>query len=155
MEERKPTQPQPTAPVMDIQPPRYVPPQEVGEPVEAPAPTDADTPAINESAPVETPALSAKAPAKQPSHKKSYLAVMCAVLVSGAFAVLAVMMYVSGETKETPATDSNQQVIVSQPEKATTSDIDSADKAIDDSMSALDDTTDYGDNAVSDTTLGL
>ena len=152
MEENKPTQPQPSTPVMDIQPPRQTAPQEVGEPVQAPAGTEPHAP--EEPVHADTPVLAAKA-SSQPSHKKSYLAVFCAVVVAGAFAVVAVMVYLSGDTNQTATPAPAGQSTTTQSEKATTTDVESTDKAIDDSMSALDDTADYGDNAVSDSSLGL
>ncbi len=162
--------------VMDIQPPKQpeqvpqsdaqvsqpvsvqsveevnAPPTEVNEVQEAPRDQDVET--SNEAAVPEAPVLAAVAQPKQ-KHRTPILAVVCAVVVAGTFAALAVYAFLGSQEPRdtTTAPQASQQPAAAS--KATTDDVDSTNAAIDDSLKTIDDTADYNDNAVSDTTLGL
>lgn len=144
-------QPQNPTPVMDIQPPRSVAAQHPNEPVPAP---DQPTDEVSTDQPKATEPVLAARPPKVPS-KTPYLAIFCAVIVAGVFTALAVIMYTSSDREQLANEESSQQPGTTQTDTATPTDVDETDKAIDDSMSSLDDAADYGDSAVSDTTLGL
>lgn len=128
---------------------------EVNEVQEAPQEQDMD---VNSEVPAtvpDTPALAAVAQPKEKSHKP-ILAVVSAVVVSGAFAALAVYAFLGSQEADTAkSTSQTSQQSAGQATKATASDVDNTSAAIDDSLKAIDDTTDYSDDAVSDTTLGL
>lgn len=172
MEDIKPPQPsQNPTPVMDIQPNRINPneqpmaghevPKTISVSEQSPLPLQS-TASSNE--PTEATPQDALKPAPlpitNPTQHKSYrapiLAILCAIIISGVFAALAVMVYVSN-TETQPQADSNQQPTTNSTQEtpATAEDVTETDKAIDDSLSGANDATDYNDADVSDTTLGL
>jgi hypothetical protein len=158
---KKPQQPT-QVPVMDIQPAQPV--HEENIPVDQasnetavatePAQTsNSDAPAATEAPVQATPALAAIA-VPHKSHRKPILAVLCAVIVAGVFSTLAILSFVSGDTKQ--SVDTGQQGNAApKTEAVSATDIDETDKAIDSSLSSVDDAADYSDASVSDTTLGL
>ncbi len=165
MEDIKQPHQQTQPPVMDIQPPQVAPneqpvsaPTPAAPPVpEEPAPASAqstETAAAGETPAQATPALAAVASAHKP-RRMPMIAIVCAVLFTGIFAAVAVVAYMSKSNVKT--TDSSQQPATNATSEppATAADVTDTDKAIDDSMSSVDDAADYNDAGVSDTTLGL
>lgn len=155
MENNRDPQVQPNpAPVMDIQPVR---PAQTEQPVPAPEQQPDAPAAASEATPVAdpTPVLAAIVP-KHKSHRTPVLAIVCAVLIAGVFATIAVMVYLSNPNAE-QANDVSQQPTSGtvQQNTATTDDVAETEKAIDESLSGVDDAADYDESSVSDTTLGL
>ena len=105
---------------------------------------------LTESAP-----LVAKPAAKAPSHRGPVVPIVVALVVAIGLAVTTVMVY--SDQKESPAVkDSSKTPVTAQSgPTAKTTDIDDTNKAIDDNLSTVDDTKDFDDNSLSDTTLGL
>lgn len=150
-------QPQTTVPVMDIQPPKAAP---VQAPVMEQAPAEAVPSSMGTTHAAEgdqagIPALAAQQP-EHKSHRAPILAIVCAVVVAGVFAAFAVLAYMSNPDSGTNS-DTNQQATSNTPKEdsATAADVTETEKAIDDSLSGVDDAADYNDAEMSDTTLGL
>lgn len=161
---RPQSQPQASVPVMDIQPPKVAPvpdqpaqtpvaEQPVGPPEAIPSATD--VPQGAENNPAGIPVLAAQQ-TEHKSHRAPIVAIICAVVIAGVFATVAVLAYMSnpnagtnGDTSQQPASSTVQE------DTATATDVTETEKAIDDSLSGVDDAADYNDAEVSDTTLGL
>lgn len=175
MEDNKPTAPQ----VMDIQPPKQ--PEPVTQPDQSPFQNQPETPAavtseevqdvsINDvqeapveertgddeaEIPVETPILAATA---QTPHKKTHapvLAIVSALIISGALAGLTVYSFMNSDKPKDSATSQTTAVDTPKVDKANAADVDTLNSTIDEDFKAIDDAADYDDAAVSDTTLGL
>lgn len=141
-------------------------------PVVSEAPTQEDTATsstevVEETNPrVETEPKTEETPPEQPAlaavakpHKRSrtpILAVVIAVLVAGAFGVLAVLAYRNSQ-KPATNTDTSQQSTAKEEstEKATPADVDETIDEIDKALNDTDDEADFDDNSLSDTTLSL
>ncbi len=134
-------------------------------PEEAPAPEVSDVasaPALDgplppTAEPTESEPLAA-IPGKDTHHKSAALAITIALLIGTALAAFAVLAYTSqnkDKTKDQTA-NSTQQIDVEIPKaSATTTDVDQATKAIDDSLSGSDEAKDLDTNSLSDTSLNL
>lgn len=166
MEENNQPQPQQhtTVPVMDIQPSKVAPVQNqpfqtpVAEQPVGPAratPLATDTTQNTENNQAGIPVLAAQQP-EHKSHRAPILVIICAVVIAGVFATVAVLAYMSnpksvtgGDTSQQPAGNAAQE------DTANATDVTETEKAIDNSLSGVDDTADYNDAEVSDTELGL
>lgn len=146
---------------MDVQPPQTAP---NGQPNPSPAPEEPVVPApaqsvetlpsSNETPAQTTPELAAVASDHKP-HRMPVIAVVCAVIFTGIFAAVAAMAYMSESGTKTNDTMQQPTTTSASESPATATDVTDTDKAIDDSMSSVNDATDYDDAGVSDTTLGL
>ena len=150
-------------PVMDIQPARPVQierpvptpppagapvPEQPANPPAVPAPAN-ETTEMTQGASETVPVLAAVATGHK-SHRTPILAVVLAIIIAGAFAAVAVLVYLSNPgAQQSPNSNTVQE------DQATEADVTATDKAIDDSLSSTDDATDYNNAGVSDATLGL
>lgn len=93
------------------------------------------------------------------THKTPILAIMCAVIIAGVLAGVAVVSFTSSQhqdsNKDAGLTQSQSTEQKQQSNSASAADVDKASASIDEQLTSLDDTSDYSDSPVSDTTLGL
>lgn len=166
MEDNKPTAPQ----VMDIQPPKQ--PEPVAQPETPVTVTSEESQdmSINDvqEAPVEepagdevqaeipndTPILAATAQTPHKAHTP-VLAIVSALIVSGALAGLTVYSFMNSDQPKDNTTSQTTAIETPKVDKANAADVDTLNSTIDEDFKAIDDAADYDDAAVSDTSLGL
>lgn len=92
---------------------------------------------------------------KQPSKKGRGLAILVAVILALALIAGAAYAYLQNTKDIAPQTETNTVVTTPVKESTASEDIDTINTEIDDSLKAVNDTTDYQQNDLTDTTLGL
>lgn len=151
-----PQQPAPNGPVMDVQRPRPVavapapaPIAQAPAVVEAPAEASSET-AIPSGVSQATNPVSTTPPAK-PKNKSSLPVALIAIVVVVVGALSAIAVFAYTKTKEPVGqADSAKPAVTTASQEAET-----ASTEIDNSLKSIDDTTDFGDADLSDSSLGL
>lgn len=92
---------------------------------------------------------------KQPSKKGRGVAILVAVILALALIAGAAYAYLQNTKEIAPAAETNTVVTTPVKESTAAEDIDALNTEIDDSLKAVNDTTDYQQNDLTDTTLGL
>lgn len=93
-------------------------------------------------------------PSQDRSTRAPVFAIVAAIIVGGALVAVTVFAFKNSVKEGTPAATTTQQESTV-PAAATTTDIDQTSAEIDKSLKSLDDTADFPDDELSDTTLGL